>query len=71
MQRIGVEWGINKIKSLCPFINDISAMKVQQSPISKYIYAAALMVNIHTCLGGNQNASYFNCLPPTLEEYLR
>jgi hypothetical protein len=70
-QRISVEWGMSKIKAMCPFITDVMMMKVQQSPISKYVFAAALLVNIHTCLDASQSGSYFDCLPPTLEDYLR
>ena len=66
---------INQIEQytcpICPLIQDLPIMKIQQSPISKYYFAEALMVNIHTCLDANQNASYFNCLPPSLEDYLR
>ena len=44
------------------------------STITKYVHAATLLCNIHTCLEANQNASHFDCtltliIPPTLDEY--
>jgi len=49
-QRIGVEWGIEKIYVICPLIKHLEFMKTQLSPISSYIYSSALLCNIHTCL---------------------
>jgi len=69
-QRIGVEWGIEKIYVICPLIKHLEFMKTQLSPISSYIYSSALLCYIHTCLNANQNATYFDCIPPTLEDYL-
>jgi hypothetical protein len=68
-QRIGVEWGIEKIYVICPLIKHLEFMKTQLSPISSYEYSSALLCNIHTCLNTNQNATYFDCIP-TLEDYL-
>jgi len=69
-QRIGVEWGINKLGVVCPFIHDIQMMKVQLSSISSYVFVAALFCNLHSCLYGSQSGLYFNCMPPRLDEYL-
>jgi len=68
-QRIGVEWGIGKVYVMCPMIKHLYTMKIQLSPITKYVHAAVLLCNIHTCLEANQNATHFDCIPPTLEEY--
>jgi len=62
-QRIDVEWGLGKINTIFPLLQDLPIMKIQQYPISKYYSAAALIVNIHTCLDTNQNVSYLNYLP--------
>jgi len=68
-QRIGVEWGIGKIYVICPIVKHLCTMKVHLSLVSKYFHTAALLTNIHTCLEGSQNATHFDCIPPSLEKY--
>jgi hypothetical protein len=68
--RIGVEWGIGKVYVVCFLIKHVPTMKIQKSPLTHYVFSAALMTNIHTCVKAGRNATYFNCLPPTLESYL-
>jgi len=69
-QRIAVEWSIGKLKVMSPLLNNLYVMKVQQSQVSKYVFACALLCNIHTCLYGNECSTHFNCHPPTIEQYL-
>ncbi len=68
--RIGVEWGINKLKCMSPLLSNLYVMKIQQSQVSKYVFAGALISNMHTCLHGSESSKYFDCSPPTLEEYM-
>jgi hypothetical protein len=39
-------------------------------PLAIYYKLGALLTNCLTCLDGNQIGEYFNCVPPTLEQYL-
>ena len=68
-QRIGVEWVIRKIYVICPIIKHLCTMKVPLSPVSTYFHTGALLTNIHARLDGSQNATHFDCIPPSLEEY--
>ena len=45
------------------------AMKSKQ-PLALYYKLGALLTNCFTCLDGNQIGEYFDCAPPTLEQYL-
>ena len=47
-------------------------MKKQQlnmSAVGKIYIVCALLQNTHTCLYGNIISSYFDCEPPSLEQY--
>ena len=44
-------------------------MKAKQ-PLTIYYKLGALLTNCLTCLEGNQIGEYFDCAPPTLEQYL-
>ncbi|KAJ8911974.1 hypothetical protein NQ315_003252 [Exocentrus adspersus] len=59
--RVSVEWGFQKIKKpeIIIRIQDLDSM----------YKVAVLLTNCHTCLCGSQTATYFNTVPPTLEEY--
>ena len=44
-------------------------MKSKQ-PLAMYYKLGVLLTDCFTCLDGNQIGEYFNCVPPTLEQYL-
>ena len=37
---------------------------------AKHYIVAVLLANCHCCLYGDQHTTYFDCVTPTLEEYL-
>jgi hypothetical protein len=67
--RESVEWSFAKINSLFAFTDYQKNQKIYLQPVAKYYLVACLMCNAHTCLYGSEIGIYFNCCPPTLEDY--
>lgn len=69
--REAVEWGFKDVKQQFTS-NDFSRMlKVRKSPIPLMYKMSILLWNLKVCLhGGGQVGIYFNCDPPSLEDYL-
>jgi len=68
--RVSVEWGFAKIYSLWAFLDYKKTQKLLLQPLGQYIAVAVFLTNCHSCLYGNQTASYFGVAPPTLDAYL-
>jgi hypothetical protein len=69
--RISVEWGFMRVKQLFAFLAFVPPQRMYSSPVAKYYRVAVLLTNMITCLNGScQTSVYFNCSPPTLEEYM-
>lgn len=65
-----VEWGFGKIVNMWAFLDFAKNLQMFSSPIATMYTVMAFITNCHTCLYGGQTASFFECVPPTLEEYL-
>ena len=65
-----VEWGFGKIINLWAFLDFSKNLQMFSSPIATYYSVMAFITNCHTCLYGGQTSMYFDCPPPSLEEYL-
>lgn len=65
-----VEWGFGKIINLWAFLDFAKNLQMFSSPIATYYSVMAFITNCHTCLYGGQTARFFECSPPSLEEYL-
>jgi len=70
MERVGVEWAFGKVKSRVPYLTQPRLLKLQAVDVGMRVSVAFLLTNFHTCLHGSQSSTYFNCMPPTLEEYI-
>jgi hypothetical protein len=69
--RISVEWGIMRIKQLFAFLTFVLPLRIYSAPVAKYYRVAALLTNMITCMSGScETAEYFNCAPPSLDEYM-
>ena len=68
--RITVEWIFKEVKLYFTTMDYKRKMKVFESPVGSLYLAAMLRSNMRNCIYRNQVASYFNCTPPTLEDYL-
>jgi hypothetical protein len=67
--RVSIEWSFGKIIEQNKFVSFGKAMKIQNSPVSKYYHVAILYANAHTCIYGCQQTKYFGIEPPSLNEY--
>lgn len=69
--RQSVEWQIGKVIQQFAFLDFSKDLKILLQPVAKLYIVGALLTNCHTCLYGSETGSYFNCAPPSLEEYLQ
>ena len=51
------------------FLDFKKDLKIGSSPVGKMYIVCALLHNAMTCLYGNTTSTYFDCEPPTVEEY--
>lgn len=68
--RVSVEWGFAKLIQLFPFLDFKKNLKVYKQEIGNYYKVGAILTNCHTCLYGGQVSEYFECEPPSLDDYL-
>jgi nuclease HARBI1 len=68
--RVCVEWEFGKLVNEFAFIDFPKNQKLLLQPVAKQFFVSAILKNCHTCLYGCQTSSYFNLIPPTLENYL-
>eukprot|EP00732_Lithocolla_globosa_P004508 Lithocolla_globosa_v1_NODE_4190_length_1490_cov_177.452265.p1 type:complete len:196 gc:universal NODE_4190_length_1490_cov_177.452265:669-1256(+) len=69
--RIGCEWDYAVTANLYPHVHFHKNMKILQAKDVPFRYfVATLFKNTHVCLYGSQASHYFDCQPPTLEQYM-
>lgn len=68
--RVSVEWGFGKILQEFSFLDLKKNQKLLLQELSTMYHVAVLLLNCHTCLYGSQQSTYFNIVPPHLEQYL-
>lgn len=69
--RVSVEYGFGKIVQQFAFLDFKKNQKLFMQPLKEQYYVAALLVNCQTCMRGDQVSEYFNCSPPSLNDYLK
>ena len=69
--REAVEWGFGKIIQIFGFLDYKKNLKILKQQVSKHYKVATILCNCHTAIYGSQVSEYFECQPPTLEEYLK
>jgi len=69
-QRMSIEWGFGKALMQWGFIGHKLNFKVGLSPVGAYYAVCILLTNVHTCYYGSATGVKFNCLPPSIYEYL-
>ena len=65
-----VEWGFGKIVNLWAFLDFKKNLQMHSAPLGTYYTVMTNLTNCHTCFYGGQTSSFFECMPPTIEEYL-
>eukprot|EP00171_Calliarthron_tuberculosum_P019568 IDg19568t1 len=69
--RTAVEWSYGEVKQSFTSQDFPRNLKLRQAPISLLYICAVLLRNFRTCLGhGGQTVHYFECTPPSLENYI-
>ena len=68
-QRIAVEWMFKEIINDFKFLDFKKNLKIYLSAVGKMYLTVTLLTNARCCLYENQTSKYFDCTPPTLEEY--
>jgi hypothetical protein len=69
--RICVEWEFGELFEQFAFVDFKKNQKIFLQPLAKYIVVATILKNCKTCMYGSQTSQYFNCAPPTLENYVQ
>lgn len=69
--RIMIEWGFGKVVNTFRIHSFTPVQKPHLSRIAVWYLVSVLLVNCQVCMYGSQAAAYFECKPPSLEEYLR
>ena len=67
--RIEVEHGFSLVTNVWRFLGVKSKHRVFQSPVGRYYRVGVLLANALACLQPNQVSQYFDCPPPSLEDY--
>lgn len=69
--RTSIEWGFRFVTQMWRALNHTDEQRSGRSNVGFQYLAACFLTNCLTCLDGtNQAAAYFQCPPPSLEEYL-
>ena len=66
---VSVEWLFGLISNYFKLVDFQKMQKVGLSAVGKIYVTCALLQNAHTCLYGNIVSEYFDCQPPTLQQY--
>ena len=67
--RIEVEHGFALVTNIWRFLGVKQKHRVFQSPVGRYYRVGVLLANALACLHPNQVSQYFDCTPPSLEDY--
>ena len=69
--RITVESIFKEVKMYFSTLNYKRKLKVLESPVGSLYISEMLLCNMRNCIYPNQISQYFNCTPPTLEDYVQ
>lgn len=69
--RISIEWSYGEMVSQFPFVANSRNIKLLSRTLDAkhYVVVALLLRNAKVCLEGCNAAKYFNCTPPSLQNY--
>ena len=65
-----IEWNYKDVKTTWKYIDYKHALKLHNQPLAKIFFVCMLLRNAHSCMNSNQTALYFECMPPSFEEWL-
>ena len=65
-----IEWRYKDLKGTWKYLDYRHCLQLQKQPIAKIIFVCMLLSNAHCTMYGCEAAAYFDCPPPSLEEWL-
>ena len=66
-----VEWDYADIIWLWSVLDFSDTQRIYSVPLVIQYHVATILTNIHTCFYGSETSFYFNCCPPSIENYLK
>jgi hypothetical protein len=70
--RIANEWAYGITENLFTMLKFSNGLQIRRNFEHSYYYVTATILrNAHCCLCGNQISQYFDCVPPSLENYFQ
>jgi nuclease HARBI1 len=70
VRAVGAEFPFAKVANTTRYIDYAKVLTIQVSAVGKFYIIAALLANVNSCLYGNTTRAFFDCLPPSLSEYM-
>eukprot|EP00171_Calliarthron_tuberculosum_P001528 IDg1528t1 len=68
--RVTVEWVFKKVKLYWTTLDFKRKLRIAEAPVGTLYICGMLLTNMRNCIYPNTISQYFNCTPPTLEQYL-
>ena len=68
--RESIEWRYGDVKGLWKYIDYKHCLQLRKQPLGKIIFVCMLLTNAHCSMYGSEASSYFNCTPPSFEDWL-
>ena len=69
--RVSVEYGFGRVLQQFAFLDFKKNQKMYLNPLKMQYYVAVILANCQMCMRGGQVSDFFDCMPPTVEEYLQ
>ena len=67
--RQSIEWDYGEVGNLWKAITFRKGLRLREQPVGDMITTCFLLTNAYNTMNGNITAAYFNCEPPSLEEW--
>jgi hypothetical protein len=68
--RESIEWNYGDLKKTFKLIDYPKALKIRQNDVQNIILCAFVLRNLHNCMNGGITSGYFQCNPPSFDEYV-
>lgn len=65
-----IEWSYKDLKMTWRYCNWRNVLQLRKQPVGKIVFVCILLRNMYNCMYSSEAATYFEFLPPTLEDYL-
>jgi hypothetical protein len=66
-----IEWNYGHVNLLFKYVDYAHGLKLRQQNVSSFFLNAVLIRNAYVTMNGCQTSEYFNCKPPSFENWVR